>query len=90
MMLILLLLAIGAILLVVSMILMWYLFLVGFTLIVILGSLSYWFTFMLVEELTNNMELAPIISISVAALTILGMIVWAYRGGKFGNEHSRP
>ena len=82
MMMIFLLLALGVIFLVGSMIALWYVFIFGFTLLAIMGGLVYWLTLMLVDGLTNNMELAQTMGIAAAVVTLLSVFFWAHRSGK--------
>lgn len=80
--LLLLLFAFGVIFLLGSMIVMWYLFVLGFMLLIVMVILSYWLTFMLVDDLTDNVDLAQFIGICVAILAFVCIIILAYRWGE--------
>lgn len=83
-------LALGAIVLIGSMIIMWYLFVLGFMLLVLLAGLSYLIIFTLTEQLTNNEEIAQIAGASITATIFLGAIIWAYKTGKLDTKSNRP
>lgn len=83
-------LALGAIVLIGSMIIMWYMFVLAFLFLMLLAGLSYLIIFALAEQLTNDVALAQIVGASVTATIFLGAIVWAYKTGKLDTKSNRP
>ena len=88
--LILVLLAFGIIVLIGSMVMMWYLFVLAFLLLMLLAGFSYLIIFTLVERLTNNPEIAQIVGVSITATIFLGAIIWAYKSGKLDTKSNPP
>lgn len=82
-------LGLGALLLIGSVILMWYVLIFALTLLVILSGLSYWITFFLVEHLTGDTDLAGVMGISVAVVVFLGLIYWGYKSEKWERKDDR-
>ncbi len=77
--LLLILLALGIIVLIGSMIVMWYVIVLGFILLIGIVSLSFWLTVMLVDALTNNIDLARDMGFVVAATILMGLVFLAYK-----------